>query len=215
MELKVLVVDDDRASLELLEDILTGIGCKVLTTDSGASALDMIEAEGFDLIISDIRMPGVGGLDILKFARRNNPDSLVVLVTGFASIETAMEAIKGGVYDYITKPFTVDEVLVVVRNAAERIVLERKNARLLEKLGEVYAELKTGGRPAYEEAVPASVAQPATYDGRLIPVLEPRYDGPPWKDALHEIDRLAQLRREGSITSEEFDMFKGKILGYY
>jgi DNA-binding NtrC family response regulator len=217
MELKVLVVDDEKVTLELLEHILCGAGCQVETAEKGSEALERIQGNDYDLIISDIRMPGIGGIEVLKYAKAKNPECLVVLCTGYATMENAIEAIKAGAYDYITKPFTVDEVLVVLRNAWERTSLARNNGRLLDKLGEIYLELKMS-RPSAEgvkdSQPPAAGSQPVIYDGRIVRgTAEPLKIEPGSGDAVTEINALAKLRKDGYITAEEFEKFKGMILG--
>ena len=109
--------------------------------------------EIFDLIITDLMMPGADGMEVLREAKERNPDSVVILVTGYASLDSALQAIRGGAYDYIRKPFKLDELEIVVKNACEKIMLVRENKGLLRRLKEALEEMKRlelspGGKPA-------------------------------------------------------------------
>ena len=211
MDFKILVVDDERMTLELVRDIAEKIGCQVDITGDSSDALELVESGEYGLVITDIRMPGVTGLDILRHVRQADPDCLVVLCTGYATIETAIEAIKAGAYDYITKPFTADELLVVLRNAWDRILLNRKNKKLLEELGDIYKELSRCERS--EDAAGKEDGKVSlTYNGRLINPAEPIEQG--GCNSLEDIKVLAQLRKEGLISADEYERFKGKILKY-
>lgn len=204
MDFRVLIVDDDWENLELLKDIIGMVGCQVEMTDRGDQALEMVEREEYPLVITDIRMPGgVSGFDVLKRARQANPDCMVVLCTGYATLDTAIEAIKAGAYDYITKPFTADEVMVVLKNAWERVLLVRKNRKLLEELG-VYKEVQQ--RPDSPEA-PGDAYAPILYNGRLI-----TYPDRGWPGRVDELKSLAELAREGYITVEEYERIKARIM---
>ncbi len=204
MDFRVLIVDDDWENLELLKDIIGMVGCQVEMTDRGDQALEMVEREEYPLVITDIRMPGgVSGFDVLKHARQANPDCMVVLCTGYATLDTAIEAIKAGAYDYITKPFTADEVMVVLKNAWERVLLVRKNRKLLEELG-VYKEVQQ--RPDSPEA-PGDAYAPILYNGRLI-----TYPDRGWPGRVDELKSLAELAREGYITVDEYERIKTRIM---
>ena len=206
MDFRVLVVDDERENLELLKDIIETVGCQVEVTDSGVRALEMVEREEYPLVITDLRMPGVSGFDVLRHARHANPDCMVVLCTGYATLDTAIEAIKAGAYDYITKPFTADEVLVVLKNVWERVLLIRKNRSLLEELG-VYKQVESKWDV---EENHESAGTPVLYNGRLIRMETSKYPGS-W-DGLDELRSLAELAREGYITVDEYERIKARII---
>ncbi|MGH7393325.1 MAG: response regulator, partial [Candidatus Rokuibacteriota bacterium] len=104
----ILVVDDDTPIRDLLEISLQMTGCSVRAAGSGEEALELIHRERFDLIVSDIVLPGMSGLQVLQRARAVDPTVLVVLVTGYATVETAVEALRYGAEDYVVKPFEVD-----------------------------------------------------------------------------------------------------------
>ena len=106
----------------------------VTVCNDGNKAIELCRNEKFDLIITDLMMPGASGLEVLTETRKIDPDSLVVLITGFASLETAVQAIREGAYDYITKPFKLEEIKIIVNNEREKISLIRENRKLIEDL---------------------------------------------------------------------------------
>jgi len=131
---RILVVDDERSMREFLEILLRKERYEVTTAGDVDGALLALESDDFDLVISDIQMPGKSGLDLLKAIREANPDTLVVMITAFATTETAIAAMKEGAYDYLTKPFKVDEIKLVVQKALEKKTLSTENARLRSEL---------------------------------------------------------------------------------
>ncbi|MGH9470422.1 MAG: sigma-54-dependent transcriptional regulator [Terriglobia bacterium] len=132
----ILVVDDDQDTQDLLREVLSEGGYRVVTSGSGEEALKIGERESFDVIISDIRLgPNLNGLDVLRAYKSIQPDSEVILITAFGSMETAIEAVKAGAFDYISKPFKIDEVLLQVSRALENRSLLRENRNLKRQLG--------------------------------------------------------------------------------
>jgi len=117
---RVLVVDDERSMRDLLAIMLKQEGHDVAVVEGGAQAIETLSREVFDLIITDLRMREVDGLAVLRAAKEHSPETVVVVITAFASTETAVEAMKLGAYDYITKPFKMDEIKLVLANALER-----------------------------------------------------------------------------------------------
>ena len=113
----ILVVDDELSMREFLKILLEKEGHKALTAPDGEKAYKVIENEDFDLVISDIRMPGMGGLELLDSVKKVNPELPFIMITAFASPEDAVQAMKHGAYDYITKPFKVNEIKSVIRSA--------------------------------------------------------------------------------------------------
>ncbi|MBN1905048.1 MAG: sigma-54-dependent Fis family transcriptional regulator [Deltaproteobacteria bacterium] len=112
----ILVVDDDRSMREFLEILLTGEGYNVTLADNGESGCNAIDQNNFDLVVTDIRMKGLNGLDVLRKAKAKNPDTMVVMISAFATADTAVEAMKEGAYDYIPKPFKVKEFKNIVKD---------------------------------------------------------------------------------------------------
>ena len=127
---KILIVDDEHSMRDVLSIMLKRAGYNVSVAADGEEAIAQIEKELFDLVITDLKMPKVGGLDVLKAVKEASPDSVVLIVTAYASAESAVEAMKLGAYDYLTKPFQVDEVQLIIRNALERRRLSTENVLL-------------------------------------------------------------------------------------
>ena len=116
---KILLVDDEASILSVLSVLLKAEGYEVMPIDNGEKALELIKSESFDLMITDIRMRPVDGITLLKAVREQKPSMSVLMITGYGTIETAVESLKYGAYDYITKPFKVDELLITVQRAIE------------------------------------------------------------------------------------------------
>src|SRR5690348_5464079 len=134
----ILIVDDEEIMREILEALLTREGYQVRMAASGEEGLELAKAHTFDTAIVDVMMPGMDGLATLAELKKVDDDLPVVMVTAFASVETAIAAMKSGAFDYITKPFKNDEVLVVVRNAVERRRLVAENTALRQNLQAQY-----------------------------------------------------------------------------
>ena len=135
-DVNILVVDDDLETRELLREVLSEEGYKVTTSGSGEEALEIGKQELFDVIISDMKLgPELSGLDVLRTYKSIQPESQVILITAFGTMETAIEAVKAGAFDYLSKPFKVDEVLLQVGRALENRSLMRENRNLKRQLG--------------------------------------------------------------------------------
>ncbi len=134
----ILVVDDELSMREFLQIMLKKENYAVDTAASGEEALEKIEINPYDLILCDIMMPRINGMEVLRRARQLNPEIMVIMITAFASTETAVEAMKLGAYDYITKPFQVDEIKLIIKNALERSRLVRENLQLKKELKTKY-----------------------------------------------------------------------------
>jgi two-component system response regulator PilR (NtrC family) len=131
---RVLIVDDEKSMRELLTITLERAGYEVTAADGGEAAIDAIRRDTFDAIITDLRMPKVDGMQVLRASRDLSPDTTVIVVTALASTETAVEAMKLGAYDYITKPFKLDEVDIIIKNGLERKRLRDENLYLRKQL---------------------------------------------------------------------------------
>lgn len=129
---RILIVDDERDMRELLEIMLRREGYEPVGLPSAKLAIERFKEEDFDLVISDVRMPVMGGIEFLKALREADPEALVIMITAYASVETAIEAMKSGAHDYFIKPFNIDEVRLTIRKALELRRLQREN-RLLKK----------------------------------------------------------------------------------
>ena len=136
----ILVIDDEEIMREILEALLTREGYGVRLASSAEEGLEAARSLPFDAAIVDLMLPGMDGIAALEELKKINEDLPVLMITAFASVETAIAAMKRGAFDYITKPFKNDEVLIVVRNAIERNRLVRENRLLRRTVQEQYAK---------------------------------------------------------------------------
>lgn len=162
----ILVVDDEEVMRSLLHDVLSEAGYKVEAVSSGDEAIGKIRQEQFSIVITDLKMPGMNGIEILKKVKAINSDLCVVMITAYPSIESVIEVMREGAYDYIVKPFNVDEIKLVIRRAAER-------QYLLQEAGqkEFYRELSildclTGvyNHRHFQEVLPREVERAKRYN---------------------------------------------------
>ncbi|MBW2736402.1 MAG: sigma-54-dependent Fis family transcriptional regulator [Deltaproteobacteria bacterium] len=135
---RILVADDEASMREFLEILLKREGCEATLAPDGTAALALLESDTFDLVLTDLRMPKVSGLKVLEKAKEKDADLEVVMMTAFASAETAIKAMKQGAYDYVTKPFKVDELLSTLERALEKRQLVRHNAVLRRQLSDTF-----------------------------------------------------------------------------
>ncbi|MFQ6002468.1 MAG: response regulator, partial [Candidatus Zixiibacteriota bacterium] len=138
---KILVVDDEERMCESLKTLLSGVGYDVSIVQEGEKAIEKINRNDFDLVITDIKMPRFDGLDILKAARSKDQDALVILMTGFASLESAVSAINQGAYDYLMKPVEFSDLKLTIRRGLEKRRSDQARNRLLTELKEKNFEL--------------------------------------------------------------------------
>ncbi|PIV84638.1 MAG: Fis family transcriptional regulator [Nitrospirae bacterium CG17_big_fil_post_rev_8_21_14_2_50_50_9] len=131
---KILVVDDEKVALKNLEHIMKKEGYEVVGTQSGQNALKLLREQSFDLVLTDLRMEKVDGIQILQKCRELCPDTEVIMITGFATLESAVETMKHGAFYYIAKPFKLDEVRKVVKEALEKVRLKKENIQLREQI---------------------------------------------------------------------------------
>ncbi len=133
---KILVIDDDESLRRVLEYNLAQEGYAVLTASSGEQGLDLLKREGADLVVTDVRMPGMDGLQVLEGVHKVDPGIQVIILTAFGTIEMAVEAMKAGAFHYISKPFNRDELKLTIKKALQLKELERENVTLREELKE-------------------------------------------------------------------------------
>jgi len=143
---RLLVVDDEKVALNNLMYILKKEGYDVTGTQSGPRALSLLEEQEFDLILTDLKMEKVDGMQILTRSQELHPGTEVIMITGYATVDSAISAMKAGAYHYIAKPFKLDEVRKVVKEALEKKRLKKENVQLREQL-EKFKE-KSLPRPA-------------------------------------------------------------------
>lgn len=133
-QLKILVVDDDPSLRNMLAIVLKKNGYDVTCTESGKTSLEKLKKESFDLVISDIKMPDINGIDLLKKIKSITPEIPVIMITAYASANDAVEAMKLGAEDYVTKPFSLDELKIIIERAIYKINIEKENIQLKSRL---------------------------------------------------------------------------------
>jgi DNA-binding NtrC family response regulator len=217
VELRILIVDDDKKLLSVLKGLLGEDNHEVIACDNGLDAIQKCREEKFDLVITDLMMPGASGLEVLKETRKIYPDTLVILITGFASLESAIQAIREGAYDYIAKPFKLEEIKIVVRNAWERIRLARENERLLRELQEAYRQLHMVKKiMGLEKDFAAEVDEQEKHQqpfiaGSMLPQYYQENRPTAYPGFLTDLERFSALVEKGLLSEEEFSLCKSKL----
>lgn len=131
---KILLIDDEPLMRISISDALKEEGYIVHETESGKEGINSSKETSYDIVITDLRLPDIGGVEVLKSCKRNSPDTQVILITAYGSVDTAVEAMKYGAYDYITKPFSMDELLLMVKRLIRFKDLEEENMMLKEQV---------------------------------------------------------------------------------
>jgi ActR/RegA family two-component response regulator len=143
-EIRVLVVDDEESMRATLATYISRLGVRVRVAADVSEARRALQSElpPFDVVLTDLKLPDGSGFDVVKDAHARSSAALVTIITGFASLETAIEAIRLGAHDYVTKPFSLDQIGITVRNMIDRVMLARENARLSLRLQELLSEVE-------------------------------------------------------------------------
>ena len=164
----VLVVDDDAAHRTMLKTLLTGWGYDILEADDGSTAIEMVHEQAFDLILMDIRMIKVSGLEALGDIKGFNPAIPIIIMTAYSSVETAVEALKKGAYDYLTKPLDFDELRHALERAMDHRHLREENQQLRESLAGKFDRRNIIGRSGPMVKVLETVAQVAPSEATVL-----------------------------------------------
>ena len=162
--MKVLIVDDERAIRNSLGEILGDEGYEVETAEDGAVALQKVEKEKFDVIFCDIKMPGMDGVEVLGKLMEMGIDSAVVMISGHADIDTAVDCIKKGAFDFVQKPLDLNRILITIKNATEKVNLASQNKALKKK---VYGADMIGDSAPMEH-IRDMIAKVAPTDARVL-----------------------------------------------
>jgi len=139
---KLLIIDDERIALRNLEHVMKKEGYDVTSTQSGMNALKLLDEQQFDVVLTDLRMEKIDGMQILAKSRERHPDSEVIMITGFATLDSAVDAMRHGAFHYIAKPFKLDEVRQVVKEAIAKVLLKKENQNLREQLEHYQGKVK-------------------------------------------------------------------------
>ncbi len=184
-DFRILIADDDEIALDVLSSLLSKEGYPVLTARDGIEAIAILRKESIGLVITDLRMPGADGLEVLKNAMRIDPDIAVVILTAYGTLDSALEAMEEGAFDYLTKPFKVQEILIIAARAFRRAMLLEERRELIRLLRDTYRDLE----------IIRSISISNNIDVQLS-----------W------IERIERLKRMDVLTEEEADILKERLV---
>ncbi len=170
--LKILIVDDEPLMRLSMVDALEGVGCEVAAAGTGTEGVHVLDKRQFDLVITDLRLPGADGVAILKACKERNPNTEVIVITAHGSVDTAVGAMKLGAYDYITKPFQMDELLLIVERVGRVLGLRRENVELKEVLEDTFSFGGILGRNNQMRAILDKIKMIAATDSTVLVVGE-------------------------------------------
>jgi len=131
--LKLLVVDDERSVREACREVAQSLGFNSSAADSAEHAYRLLDAQSIDVVLLDLKMPGADGLEALRQIKQRRPDAVVIVVTGYATVQSAVQAMQNGAYDYVTKPFSMEELRLLLERAAKHLKLKTENRMLRRK----------------------------------------------------------------------------------
>jgi len=220
-KIQVLVVEDDDSFREVILRFLKKLDRDISAANNGKEAIQTLQSHPFDLVVSDLLMPGADGMEVLREAKKRNPDCVVILITGYASLDSALQAIRGGAYDYLPKPFKLEQLEIVVNNACEKISLIRENQGLLQKLKVTMEEMKGTKRTSPHQRIAVELPPSAPLGSdiseidvflkQMIP-LDYDYKNKEHREKIfQDLQKLIEYRREGLLNEAEFFSMK-KIL---
>jgi len=221
--LRIWIAEDEDELREALGKSLSREGREILLFADGKELLQHLKKDpSFDIIIADLLMPEVDGLQVLQKSKECNPEGIVIIMTGYASLDTAIQAIRGGAYDYIRKPFKLDEIELIVKNAGEKIALVRENRLLLQRLKDTMEEMREIRKPPAHAPDAREARSPVDLDHELSgmdvllkQMIPSDYD---FKDREHrektyqEMKKLIEYKKEGLLTEAEFFSMKNQLL---
>ena len=168
LDARILIVDDEKIALKNLEHVMKKEGYNVVATQSGQNALKLLEEQSFEVVLTDLRMEKVDGMQILKRCHELYPDTEVIMITGFATLKTAVETMKQGAFYYISKPFKLDEVRKVVKEAIEKVRLKNENRQLREQIENYQGKVKIVTQDAKLEKLLDTARQIAPTDCNIL-----------------------------------------------
>ncbi len=205
--LAILVAEDDVTLGQALTAFLQEKGHEVDFARDGLEALELIGQKTYSLVITDLVMPGADGLEVLRKARQRDPATLVVIMTGHASIDSAIQATREGAYVYLRKPFNLQEIYIAVANAAQLLHLHRKNQELLHKLNCLTAKLEE--QDYQRETMVREKAQEPAFDPSASRERQAEWERQ--RQSQADLERLHNLYRENLLTDKEYQVLKQRL----
>jgi DNA-binding NtrC family response regulator len=209
--MKVLIVDDERAIRNSLGEILTDEGYEVDTAEDGAQALEKVEKDKYDVVFCDIKMPGMDGVEVLGKFTEMGLDAAVVMISGHADIETAVDCIKKGAFDFVQKPLDLNRILITIKNATEKVTLTTQNKALKKK---VYGADMIGGS-APMQLIRDMISKVAPTDARVL-ITGPNGSGKELVARnLHQLsDRSAMPFIEVNCAAIPSELIESELFGH-
>jgi DNA-binding NtrC family response regulator len=219
---RILVVDDEPIVCESCKRILGEEGYEVDIALSGQEAFEKMKRDTYDVVLTDLKMPGIDGMEVLRTLRKDYPETMVIMITGFSTVETAVEAMKLGAFDYIPKPFTPDEVSIVVKKAIERKSLLLENIYLRSELQEKYGFHNIVGKSKKMQEVYRTIVKVAPTDrtvmiygqtgtGKELVARAIHYNSPRKDKPFVPVD--CAVLAENLLESELFGHIRGSFTG--
>ena len=204
----ILLVDDSPDILTNFSEYLVEKGWEVDTTLEGAASISMMEKKQYDIVITDLKMPGIDGMDILKYVKENSPESICIILTGYGTIKNAVEAIKLGAFDYLTKPVKLDEILISIERALEHRNLKRENINLKNQLKKKYRFENIIGDNEKMHKVFETIEKVADTDSTIL-ILGESGTG---KELIAKAIHYNSSRREGPFVPVNCAAIPGELL---
>ncbi len=218
---RILIADDDEVCREILRDAIQQERVEIALAGDGIEAFEKIRSKRFDILIVDLSLPGKDGMELLHDARLRLPDILTIVICGYGNLDVAIEAVRQGAYDYIQRPFKLDEIKVPVRNAIEKVSMLRERITLLQEAQDLCKRLQQLESECERQREKTSSDSRQGETASKSYFILPRYTVPvslldtPEKDPdqiLLALERLKELRRSDAITEAEFERLKKMYL---
>jgi DNA-binding NtrC family response regulator len=199
--LRAAIIDDDAEILDLIEQILREEGLDTNRYHQAEEFLPHLEGYDFDIIISDLMLPGMSGLELLDDLNSRKKETPVVIITGYASLDSAIEAVNRGAFYYIKKPFNIEEIRFVITRLRQRRETLKEMDALKDQVKTLTEKLMRDADPWTQSSTPAATPPFALHQGSSDV-----------NKALSAIEYLGRLKSSGFISEKEFGEYKGKIL---
>jgi two-component system response regulator PilR (NtrC family) len=219
---KILIVEDEKSMREVLKILLEGENHEVTSASDGLEGLSYINKDIFDLVITDMKMPKVDGFELLRRIKETSPDTIVIMITAFGTTETAIEAMKLGAYDYINKPFKIDEIRLIVKKAIEKKRLSEELSLLREKVKTSYAIENIVGQSPNMQELFKLIPRVAQSNSNVLIIGESGSGKELVATAVHNLSHRKEKNfvtinctafPEGLLESELFGHMKGSFTG--
>ena len=197
---KILIVDDEKSLLDLLAVVFKKEGYSVKTAISGPKAREILEKDDIDLVITDIKMPQMSGMEVLKFVKDKNAEIPVIMITAYGSVKQAVDALKAGALDYVVKPFDVEELKILVSRGLEKRRLKEENILLKRDLKDKYSFEKMIGKSRVMREIYTLIEKIATTDSTVLVTGESGTGKEMAARAVHARVAAAKVRSSPSIA---------------